>query len=111
VRKVAGALLRELGFSVLVVCSGEEALQEFQRHGSDISMVLLDMTMPGLSGVDTLKKLRELQPDVRAVLSTGYDEQSTAAELAGVRPVVFLKKPYSLADLSVALRAAASDAN
>ena len=97
-------MLDALGFSVLSASSGAQAVTLFEQQCDRISVVLLDMTMPGMNGIDTLARLRAVRPDVRAILSTGYDEHTTMSELADQRPVGFLKKPYTVSALSAAVQ-------
>jgi CheY-like chemotaxis protein len=58
-----------------------------------------------MDGAETLRELRRLQPDLRVIICSGYDEQRVANELKGLGAVVFLQKPYQVADLSDKLQA------
>jgi CheY-like chemotaxis protein len=100
-----GVLLRTLGFETLAAPDGRAALELFQVHHAKIVLALLDMTMPVLSGVETLKALRELEPTLPVILSTGFSLEDVGEKLSE-QSVVFLQKPYRLADLEAALRAA-----
>ena len=71
---------------------------------SDFSVVVLDMTMPGMSGQATFHALRSIRPEVPIVLSSGYDESDARRWLAGAPRVAFLKKPFARGELSTALR-------
>jgi two-component system cell cycle sensor histidine kinase/response regulator CckA len=94
VRAFAMRALRDAGFEVEGARDGVEALAQFERHGGRIRVVLLDLTMPRMGGQETLDALRQLDPDVRVLLSSGYSEQHATSRLVGLRSVEFLQKPY-----------------
>ena len=64
-----------------------------------ISLVLLDLTMPGMDGEETFRALRRISPTVPVVMSSGFTEQEITARVAGQGLAGFLQKPYSLATL------------
>ena len=102
-----GALaLSRLGFAVLTAADGREALSLYAQHRDEIALVLLDLTMPHMDGEETLRELRALEPKVRVVMSSGYDEQDLASRFAGKGLMGFVQKPYTLAQLKAGLRAA-----
>ncbi|MDP3182747.1 MAG: PAS domain S-box protein [Desulfobaccales bacterium] len=95
--RVTARLLEKLGYQVLQAPSGEKALGIFKERGPQIDLVLLDLIMPGLNGLKTLEHLRALDPQVRVLLLSGYEDR------LGERlppEVHFLSKPYSLELLS-----------
>jgi two-component system cell cycle sensor histidine kinase/response regulator CckA len=102
-RRVAGKLLEKLGYQVLEATCGERALEIFAEHNGDIDLVLLDMIMPGLSGMQTLARLRDLNPLVRVILCSGMDQTNEDDLPAGVS---FLPKPVPLEVLSQKVAAA-----
>ncbi|MCC6737531.1 MAG: PAS domain S-box protein [Planctomycetia bacterium] len=89
VRGVAVALLADAGYAVLEARDGQEALEEFRRHGSRISLLLMDVVMPCLGGVDAARLIREIAPRLPILLTSGYNTER--ADLAGVD---YLDKPY-----------------
>jgi two-component system, cell cycle sensor histidine kinase and response regulator CckA len=95
VRAIARDVLTRAGFTVVLAQDGEQALECFRIEGTAIDAVLLDMTMPGLNGLDTLRAIHEIARDVPIVLTSGYPEQE-AARLSGGR---FLQKPFALSAL------------
>jgi two-component system cell cycle sensor histidine kinase/response regulator CckA len=102
-RRVAGKLLEKLGYQVLEATCGERALEIFaERHG-DIDLILLDLIMPGLNGMQTLARLRDLDPHVRVILCSGMDETNEEDLPAGVS---FIPKPVPLEILSQKVAAA-----
>ncbi|RMH19077.1 MAG: response regulator [Acidobacteria bacterium] len=106
VRDVARACLEEHGFTVLTAADGHQAVEIYRRKGGEIALVLLDMTMPELDGEGTFAALREIRPEVKVILSSGYDEKQATGRFAEVRPQGFVQKPYRPADLLLAVRRA-----
>jgi CheY-like chemotaxis protein len=97
VRAFAEDLLRDLGCEVVCAASGDEALASLPGVNPDI--VLSDIVMPGMSGIELAGKIRRLRPDLPVVLATGYSEQ--AAQDQQQFPIVL--KPYSAKDLCAAM--------
>lgn len=96
-RRVAKKLLQKLGYSVLEASSGQQALEIFQEKKEEIDLVLLDLIMPGLTGLQTLERLRALKPEVPVLLCSGYEDgdgQDLPPEVS------FLSKPFPLETLS-----------
>jgi CheY-like chemotaxis protein len=79
-------------------------MRQFEAHADEISAVLLDLTMPGLDGGEVLARLREVNPNVKVILSSGFDANDANAEIGGNQPSGFLRKPYSPAELIRAFR-------
>jgi len=104
VRFVAQAMLERIGFEVLTAGDGIEALEVLDREGGAIDLVLLDVTMPRLGGLETLAALRERRADVRVVLTSGYGRAEVSPD--GPRPDAFLHKPYRMPQLAAALEEA-----
>lgn len=99
VRELAQAMLERAGFSVLTAPDGQAALRVYQQHAEQIVLVLLDLTMPLMSGEETLRELQRRSPQVRVILSSGYNEQSTVSEFTSRGSAGFLQKPYRYRDL------------
>jgi PAS domain S-box-containing protein len=95
VRLLNKVLPRE-GYQVFAATDGEQGLDVYQDHKSEIDIVLLDLGLPKMTGMDVIPKLREQNPDVNIVIATGYLEPELKAELlrAGVRECIH--KPYLL---------------
>ena len=98
-RMVLGELLEFLGLRVLRAADGLRACALFAEHAKEIALVLLDVTMPGLSGVETLHRLREMRPDLQAILLSGYTEEDVGRRLAEGDGVSFLHKPFHMHEL------------
>ncbi len=106
VRAVAEAILKKHGYSIVTACDGEEALDKLARHDGEIDLVLMDMTMPRLSGMDTFRHMRKGQaPNVPVVICSGYlVDLSGFLEQTGSVPNGFLQKPYDIEDMSRTVR-------
>jgi two-component system, cell cycle sensor histidine kinase and response regulator CckA len=108
VASVGKDLLEALGYEPLVARTGEEALRAYRAEKDRIDLVILDMIMPGMSGGETYGKLREIDPSVRVLLSSGYSMNGEAEKIMQSGCSGFIQKPYSMRDLSMKLRDALS---
>jgi PAS domain S-box-containing protein len=106
VRKMAGTMLKRLGFCVLAAAGGIEALELFTRHREKICCVVTDLTMPGMDGRETFTALRKIHPDLPVILVSGYDESQAMDRFVSEKPPVFLHKPYSKNEIKTALNKA-----
>lgn len=97
VRMVLTDMLKELGYGVLTAADSAEALELFQANLPAISLVILDYKMPGLSGGETFDRLRETDPAVKVLLSSGHSDTIDLNELRRRGLLGFLPKPYTLA--------------
>jgi two-component system cell cycle sensor histidine kinase/response regulator CckA len=95
VRDVAEAILHRLGLDVVLAGSGDEAVRLFAEDPERISMVLLDLTMPGLSGAETFRLIRAIRSDATVVLMSGYSEEEASGRFVGKGLAGFLEKPFS----------------
>lgn len=93
VREVAKEILQEAGFTVLTAENGQIAVDLFQQH-EEVRAVILDLTMPVLSGKETYHKMRALRPHIPILLSSGYTEQDINVQFSGSAPDGFLQKPF-----------------
>jgi CheY-like chemotaxis protein len=100
VLRVGTRMLERLGFRVLRAAGGEAAIDIFRDRADDIDLVLLDMVMPGLSGSQVFEALREIDPDVDVLLSTGYSIDDRAADVLRRGCRGYVQKPYSIATLA-----------
>ena len=94
VRTVAKGMLQTAGFDVLTTTDGREAVEVFREHADEITLVLLDMTMPYMSGEETFREIRRIKSDAPVILSSGYDEQEVTNRFAGKGLAGFIQKPY-----------------
>ncbi|MEM8931119.1 MAG: response regulator, partial [Acidobacteriota bacterium] len=94
VRDVASLMLGNAGFDVIEAESGEQAITLFEKQRRRIGAVLVDLTMPGLDGVETFEALRKIDPEVVAILSSGYSADDIAERYVEIGFASFLHKPY-----------------
>jgi len=102
--EVGSQMIRRLGYTVVRAASGAEAIRIFRENPQAVDLVVLDMILPGLSGGETFEVLKEIDPNVRVLVSTGYSVQGQAREMLdrGCRGVI--QKPYSLEALSMKIK-------
>jgi len=96
--------LKKLGYQVLTAADGQQAYAVFSSHPNQIDRVLLDMVMPGATGLEVCRQLLGINPQVKVILSSGYSSGEVAREARSAGAVGFIGKPYSLEELSCALR-------
>jgi len=99
VRNVGKHMIKKLGYEVLTAADGDEAVKIFKEHIQDIVGVLLDLTMPHKDGAEVFREIRKLNPDVKVILSSGYNEQDATQQFIGKGLAGFIQKPYVSADL------------
>jgi CheY-like chemotaxis protein len=97
VRVSTQLLLRQLGFDVIVASDGIEAVEVFRAQSGRIGAVLLDLTMPRLDGIQTLRELRRIDPNIPVVLTSGYG--SDVGPAPDALPDAVLPKPYTVDQL------------
>jgi len=97
---VGTQLLESLGYTIIRARDGSEAIDIFKAGNGSIDMVFLDIVMPGMSGRDTYERLKEINPNVRVLLSSGYDIDTQATEILDRGADGFIQKPFALKDLS-----------
>jgi PAS domain S-box-containing protein len=105
VRGLARHMLARMGFTVLTAADGREGVEVFRSAADQIRLVLLDMTMPRLDGEETFREMRRIRSDVKAILSSGYNEQSATNRFAGKGLAGFIQKPYRYEELMAIVRA------
>lgn len=99
VRNVTKRMLSRLGYTPLLAEDGPGGIEEFKSHQVEIVCVLLDMTMPRMSGEETLEHLKTIRPDVRVLLMSGYSEQEASNRFSDKGVSAFMQKPYTPQDL------------
>lgn len=102
VQKVNACELEKLGYRVVCARNGEEGVMFLREHRADL--VLLDLMMPGMDGVETFRRIKEFNPEQKAVVYSGYAQPSqvTAIQELGAKPV--LLKPTPILELATAIR-------
>lgn len=87
-------MLTARGMQVMLANNGPQAIDLFQAHHDEISVVLLDFKMPNMSGDEIFSKLREIDPKVQVIISSGYSAEETSDFFVQNPDVLFLQKPY-----------------
>jgi CheY-like chemotaxis protein len=100
VRDVAGQMLRHLGYQVQFSSNGTEAVDFYKKHQKEIDLVILDMIMPGCNGREAYFRMKEANPNVKVLLSSGYCSRQEVKEAVEAGLQGFLQKPFSLSELS-----------
>ncbi len=96
-------LVHRLGWKTTTASNGAEAVRIYRDRGDHIRVVILDLVMPGMGGRECFRALRALDPEVRVIVSSGYDRDGIARDILGTAKTEFLQKPYTLALLRDAL--------
>jgi signal transduction histidine kinase/CheY-like chemotaxis protein len=104
VRQVAKTTLERFGYSVIVCEDGPTAINVFRTMAADIAAILLDMSMPAMSGEETFRHLRAIRPQVKVILSSGYNEVEVISRFTGKGLAGFIQKPYTAAQLGEKFR-------
>jgi len=95
VRSTAAQMIAYFGYEVTQAASGQQALDLARQRQNPFDLVLLDLTMPGMDGFATFTALRQLRPDQRIVVFSGYSAQDARQRFAGQNLNGFLQKPFS----------------
>lgn len=107
-RDLARRMLERLGHRVAVVGSGAEALDVLSREASNVSIVVTDLTMPGMGGMELIEALQARYPSLPIVAISGFTMQGTAREQLAARRVGFLAKPFHMRELASAIERASA---
>jgi len=102
-RQVAGNILRRFGFDVLVAGDGMSALEIYQKNHTSIRLVLLDMLMPQMNGLEVFREMKKLNPNVKVLLSSGFGKGERVVEALEEGVKGFLQKPYGFEKLGNAV--------
>jgi len=109
VREVGAGMIKRLGYDVLTAGSGREAVEVFELEHDRLDLVLVDVMMEGMDGIETAERMRSIDPEVPLVLSSGYRDgvDTRAMKRLGCR---LLQKPFSMDELGVCIREALGEA-
>jgi len=99
IRTLTGKILERAGFNVLTAGDGVEGVNVFRDFDAQIAAVLLDLTMPKLSGPDVFRELRRIRGDVKVILTSGYGRQEATTGFEGKGLAGFVRKPFRSDDL------------
>ena len=104
--RVFGArALRNKGYTVIEADSGEAALAVMDSYDGEIDLLITDVVMPQMDGAMLIQRVREIHPDFKVILISGYAEESFRERLAATKSVTFLPKPFSLNQLAGTVKA------
>ena len=99
-RNIGRSMLQECGYKVLLAASGVEAIEIYKEKASEIDIVLLDMAMPKLSGKETYKVLKKINPEIKVLLASGFRQDQRVEETLEMGVNDFIQKPYVISDLT-----------
>ena len=102
--EVGEALLETMGYRVLIARDGKEAAEVYRKNKDDIDIVLLDMVMPNMGGSEAYDRMKEINPKVKVLLSSGYSINGQATEILEQGCDGFIQKPFSVKKLSRKIR-------
>jgi CheY-like chemotaxis protein len=97
-------VLQKLGYSVLLAENGLDALEIYKANPEEIDLVLLDMIMPRMGGHNTFSQIREISPNAKILLSSGYVSEEEVQDLLDQGASGFLGKPHRIKELAETLR-------
>jgi PAS domain S-box-containing protein len=104
ISNVADQMLQSLGYQVLVATGGKEAVDIFHENKDLVNMVILDLIMPDMGGVKTYDRLKQIDPGVKVLISSGYSVDGEAAALIDRGGDGFIQKPFNALQLSQKVR-------
>lgn len=96
IREAVRDILELAEINTLLAANGQEAIDLFLQYGERIGAILLDLRMPIMNGTDTYREIRQLDPDIPIILSSGYDETFVTLGIEADSAVSFLHKPYAM---------------
>ena len=103
-RLAVSKMLRRKGFTVIEAANGKTGVDLFRASAPEIDVVLLDLTLPGMSGREVLSELRRIQPNVKVIITSAYSQEQAQTTLGGQQPWLYIRKPYQLNELTGLLR-------
>jgi len=106
VRAVSARILESVGLTTTLAMDGREAVELYRRDPAAYALVLMDLTMPHLDGEETFRQLRHLNPAVRVVLMSGFNQQDAVDRFSGKGLAGFVQKPFEAGQLTEAVRSA-----
>jgi CheY-like chemotaxis protein len=101
---VGEELLEQMGYTVLKARSGKETIEIYKKKKDQVDLIILDMIMPDIGGRDAYDKLKQINPDIKILLSSGYSINGEAQEILDRASNGFIQKPFNVEQLSRKLR-------
>lgn len=103
VRNIAVRMLQRIGYDAVAAADGRAGVEYFRQHASRIGGVLLDMTMPNMTGEAVCLAIRSIDPDARIVVMSGHAEEDMLDRMADLNLSGFLQKPFNLESMRATL--------
>ena len=100
IRMTSGEILNELGYDVLSAENGDAGLSILKEKNNSVSLVILDMSMPGKSGLEIYREIKEFMPSMKVLLTSGYKEEEKVEKMLEEANDGFIQKPYTIDELS-----------
>ena len=104
VLKVGKELLETMGYRVLIARDGKETIEVYEKNRDDVDIVVLDMVMPNIGGGEAYDRMKEINPDIKVLLSSGYSIDGEATEILERGCDGFIQKPFNIKELSGKIR-------
>ena len=98
--EVGRELLEELGYTVLPVIGGQQAIDVFEKNQDKVDLIIMDMIMPGMSGGETFDRLKDIKPEAKILLSSGYSVDGQATKILRRGCDGFIQKPFNMNQLA-----------
>jgi two-component system, cell cycle sensor histidine kinase and response regulator CckA len=111
VLEVAEKLLKAMGYHILTAREGREAIELYKNHQETVDLVLLDIIMPDMKGGEVFDRLKEINPEVSVLLSSGYSIDGEATRILERGGKGFIQKPFDMEQLSQSIRAILGNAS
>ncbi len=99
IRKLVSAMVRQFGYEVMTADSGEHAMTIYRHHKGPIAMLIADVVAPGMSGPMLADKLAAMQPGLKVLYISGYDNTHVVKKYVVEKGHALLAKPFTVADL------------
>jgi DNA-binding NtrC family response regulator len=109
VRRMTAAILNKIGYSVLIAETPSEALAMFKKEDTPIDLLITDVVMPQMSGMELNDKIKAIRPGIKVLFMSGYTENVIVRQGVLKEDVHFVQKPFSLNDFARKVREAIED--
>jgi DNA-binding NtrC family response regulator len=99
-------ILQKHGYRVLTAANGKSGMEAVEKHKEELSAVILDLTMPVMSGEEALKHIKQIAPQLSVILSSGYGASEAASVFGENNPASFLQKPSTVPNMLLTVKKA-----
>ena len=99
-RLAVSKALRKSGFSVMEAGDGSGAMEMLRAHRDEIDVVLLDVTLPGITSQEVFKETQTIRPDLKVIVTSAYSKETVDASFAGLAVEQFIRKLFQLGDIA-----------